>query len=108
MANVKEGVIFWPGMHPVWKEFAVEAIDRVSRRLIGRPAFITSARDSKHSQLSDHYSGCAIDLRTRDLLPATRQRYADELQEELGSDFWVKYESTPRPVGHVHISYRGA
>ena len=108
MPDVKPGVVFWPGMNPVWREYAVERIDRVSRRVCGRAAFITSGRDGKHKVTSRHYSGRALDLRTRDLTPAKRIVYRDALQEELGPDFKVLYELTPRPVGHIHISYIGA
>lgn len=94
-------------MHPVWKAGAIEVIDRVSRRVCGRAAFITAARDGRHLKTSDHYAGKALDLRTRDLTPSKRIQYRDELQDELGPDYFVLYEPHPRPAGHIHISYRG-
>ena len=105
MPDIKDGVSFWPGMHPVWKEHAMGTIDRVSRSVVGRTTIITSARDGTHGLNSLHYEGRAIDIRTRDVFPRdNRLNYLAALQEELGDDFDVVYEESERS-NHIHIEY---
>jgi hypothetical protein len=60
---------------------------------------ITSVNDGRHSHTSLHYSGQAVDLRTRDL--SDPQRKADLLGEALGVDFDVLFE-----VDHIHVEYQ--
>lgn len=98
-----------------------------------RPALITSTRGDAHSTLGDHYSGEALDCRTGDIvLVENRQKLAGAIHTALrdfmspgkgghggliseyeptvkafdGSWFLVILETSPRPVGHLHISFR--
>lgn len=66
---------------------------------LGRPLQITSARDSKHTGGSLHYSGNAIDIRDRDMSAAERARTVAELQRR---GFNVLVESD-----HIHASMPG-
>lgn len=64
---------------------------------------ITSADDSHHASTSLHYSGNAVDLRTR-TLPNPRidgQQIANTLDEKLGRDYDVIFEGD-----HIHIEYQ--
>lgn len=107
MPNVKAGVNFWPGMHPRL-EADMEKIDRLHIRLgCSRPAFITSARDSKHKEQSKHYAGRALDLRTNDLSPTLKRRLAKDLALLLGPDYFVDLEYEGRPNEHIHLQYNG-
>lgn len=94
----KPGVVMWD-MHPAIESVA-STIDLVSKRVAGRPAIVTSARDGEHSANSLHYKGKAIDLRTKDLQRGVASLYAAELQRILGSDYDVVLEST-----HIHVEY---
>ena len=75
-------------------------VDELSRQLLGREAIITSALDGKHSTNSLHYSGNAIDLRTRDLPILLKHHYWQLLRDRLGDDFDVVKEAT-----HVHVEF---
>ena len=59
---------------------------------------ITSANDGKHMKNSLHYSGKAIDIRSRDMANPTLVAYY--LNIWLGSDFDVIFEGD-----HIHIEY---
>lgn len=64
---------------------------------------ITSGEDSRHSSTSLHYSGNAVDLRTR-TLPNPKvdgQQIANTLDEKLGRNFDVIFEGD-----HIHIEYQ--
>jgi hypothetical protein len=65
---------------------------------------ITSGLDGKHSKNSKHYTGEALDFRTRDL-PSGNQgqeaRFITKLLAELlGDDYDVVLEKT-----HIHVEY---
>jgi hypothetical protein len=77
-----------------------DAIDRVHQEIAGRGAVVTSARDGSHRVNSKHYSGEAIDLRTRDLTSSQVDRLVNELRRTLGSDFDVIREGD-----HIHLEY---
>jgi hypothetical protein len=76
---------------------------------MGYELHITSACDGKHSATySNHYSGCAIDIRTwttptskRQIASAKRADLASSLAKHLGEHFQVLNEST-----HFHIAFR--
>lgn len=59
---------------------------------------ITSAKDGKHMSNSKHYSGNAIDIRTRDMKEINDT--AREIKFELGEDYDVIVEKD-----HIHIEY---
>lgn len=64
---------------------------------------ITSATDGQHMLTSLHYSGSAIDFRTRDL-GLSREGLGDlagELSSALGPDFDVVLEDT-----HLHVEWQ--
>jgi len=62
---------------------------------------ITSANDSIHSRGSLHYSGNAVDLRTRTLREEDRPTVAEEIQRRLNKDFDVVLESD-----HIHLEWQ--
>jgi len=61
---------------------------------------ITSASDGKHGPNSLHYSGQALDLRTRHIHGQGLQLVVDKLREALGSQFDVVLESD-----HIHLEF---
>ena len=92
------------GMHPeMWP--VLFALDELWRTKLGYGLVITSARDSRHSDHSRHYIGCAVDLRTWDSATSGRQ-LAGAVREDLlkaarhaaGEHFLIIDESD-----HFHI-----
>jgi hypothetical protein len=67
---------------------------------LGYDVVITSALDGDHKQGSLHYSGHAIDLRTRNLRPLDAQLLWHSIREALGSSYDVVLEET-----HLHIEF---
>jgi len=85
------------------------AVQRVAERTRMAQVVITSANDGKHSQRprSRHYTNEAIDLRSRNFrTAAARDRFLARLREELGSRFYVAYESHGKPNAHIHVQPR--
>lgn len=67
----------------------------------GADCIITSCADSKHSQGSLHYSGRAMDFRTRNVSSGKRQALRDAISEALGDDYDAVLESN-----HIHVEYQ--
>lgn len=59
---------------------------------------ITSAYDGKHSDGSYHYSGRALDIRTKHYTPEQLKRFFLLLKEELGGWYDVILEKD-----HIHV-----
>jgi len=60
---------------------------------------VTSANDAKHMDGSLHYSGCAVDVRIRQLVNPDKVR--DEIKARLNQDFDVLLKNT-----HIHIEWQ--
>lgn len=97
MLSLKPGVRF-ESIH----EKIIEALPKVERiyRTFGRDLVITSARDGRHMAGSKHYTGEAIDTRTRYFSSLQRPDVHWEVQNELGPDYDVVLEKD-----HIHIEY---
>ncbi len=95
---IKVGVE-WYAMHPRMIEAYRAWQDLLAP--YGVPAVVTSARDGRHITGSRHYTGRAIDLRTRDIPPHLLQDIADRYRDRMGSDWVVILE---RDHLHVHIT----
>jgi hypothetical protein len=67
----------------------------------GHELVVTSCVDSKHSRGSLHYSGAAVDLRTRDVPSDAMQGIVAEIRDSLGPDFDVTLEAD-----HLHVEYQ--
>ncbi len=79
--------------------FAVLAAERAYNRA-GHELVVTSCVDGKHGRGSLHYSGAAVDLRTRDVPSNAMQGIVAEIREALGADFDVVLEPD-----HLHVEY---
>ena len=66
---------------------------------------ITSGLEGKHTaKHSDHYTGCAVDFRIRDLRTDIQaEEVARRLQEVFGKDYLVICELAKQ---HIHVSWR--
>ena len=67
----------------------------------GLDVVVTSGTDGVHGRVSRHYSGAALDYRTRHITASgLKQRIAGEAKAALGQDFDVVLESD-----HLHVEY---
>lgn len=67
----------------------------------GEEAIITSAVDGKHSLTSLHYSGNAVDIRSRFFSEEEATQVRNEIADRLGIDYDVILETN-----HIHIEYQ--
>jgi hypothetical protein len=84
------------------------ALLRVGRAR-GEVLTVTSAWDGQHSvtPLSRHYTGEAVDVRTKHLPDSAAKRQLQaEVQRELGSQFSVLLENEGRAQEHLHCQVR--
>lgn len=70
----------------------------------GGKTTITSANDGVHSTLSLHYSGKALDFRTKNFAGNKRALILD-IKERLGDDFDVLLEEEGQENEHLHIEW---
>lgn len=88
--------------------YMLATVERLSRTVFGLPdegLVISSGSDSTHMAGSKHYTGEAIDLRSKTLGPLKGTLVAT-LRAELGPQFTVLLEHEGRPQEHVHIQLR--
>lgn len=78
------------------------ALDRAAivYQAFDKDCTVTSARGDRHSVKSRHYSGLAVDLRTRDLTEVQIRQIHEGLIQALGPDYDVILEAD-----HFHIEY---
>ena len=86
-------------IHPVWHEFALEEIENTYSQY-NSPCVITSAYDGKHRTNSFHYSGKALDFRTRTVKKSLRADLTNDIMRVLGIGFDVIFEGD-----HLHVEY---
>ena len=67
---------------------------------LGSPTTITAGEDGEHMENSKHYTGEALDFRTKYLSPTDKVYLRTLIRESLGKDFDVVLEST-----HLHVEY---
>jgi hypothetical protein len=67
---------------------------------------ITSACDGTHSPTSLHYSGNAIDYRTKHLPDTHKMLLEGRIQSRIGKDFDVILEDMGNDNEHLHVEYQ--
>lgn len=95
--EIKEGVIM-NGLSIKMREPLMVANEVYANR--GKTLVITSALDGTHMPSSYHYSGNAVDIRTRFFTYDEALEVADEIRSKLSNDYRVLFESN-----HIHIQY---
>jgi len=78
-----------------------ETVDKTFNVTAGRDAIITFATNGTHKKNSLHYTGNAIDLRTRDLSPKQFNDVSRNLSRNLGKNYDVVREGD-----HIHVEYQ--
>jgi len=82
------------GLHTIEEVYGRTILDRTKNLVI------TSARDGQHMKGSKHYTGDAVDLRTRDLTKQEQKDLWQNLVNYLGPKFDVVLESD-----HIHVEF---
>ena len=67
----------------------------------GENTTVTSGRGDVHSRQSLHYTGCAIDIRTRHIDKSKLPSIVEHLNSTLGKNYDVILEGN-----HLHIEYQ--
>jgi hypothetical protein len=75
-------------------------VDKIFQSAANRDAVITFGTNGRHSTNSLHYSGNAIDLRTRDLSSSQTSDVTQQLRDSLGDSYDVINEGD-----HIHLEY---
>jgi hypothetical protein len=75
-------------------------VDEAHKEVIGRDAIITATLNGKHMKKSLHYSGNAIDLRTRDITKVKAEELTKKLKEKVGIGYDIIFEKD-----HIHLEY---
>ncbi|MDI6756391.1 MAG: hypothetical protein QME32_00040 [Endomicrobiia bacterium] len=71
--------------------------------IAGRNGIVTFTTNGEHGSNSRHYSGNAVDLRTKDLAASQINRITEMLKSKLGENYDTIYEKGEEP--HIHIEY---
>lgn len=69
------------------------------------PVTVTSMKDGKHSVNSLHYSGMAVDIRSKHLTQEESRKVFFALKNDLGPDYDVLLEAENTENEHLHIEY---
>ena len=80
--------------------FAAMVVDAVYRKHDIVDCVVTSGSDGEHSTNSWHYTGRALDFRTRNVPELIRNAVAQEISVSLGENYYVVLEAT-----HLHCEY---
>ena len=81
-------------------ERALPIIDQVYVDITGSEVTVTSTTDGVHSKHSLHYSGNALDLRTRDITDEQAGEIVLELKRLLDKEYDIVLEGD-----HIHFEY---
>ena len=66
---------------------------------------ITSGNDSTHMEGSKHYTGEALDVRTKHLPATLKTALAEMVRQRLGPKYQVILESVGTPNEHLHVEF---
>ena len=81
--------------------FAIMVVQSHFAQVGAKYCIITSAKDGVHGKNSLHYTGDAVDFRTRTLDAATVEAIAEAVREALGRHYDVVVEPT-----HLHVEFQ--
>lgn len=84
-------------------------LEGLSRSFFGLPLeglVITSGSDGAHMEGSKHYTGEALDVRSKTLNAKTRDGFIATLRAQLGPSFTVLLEDVGTANEHVHVQVK--
>ena len=68
---------------------------------------VTSINDSKHKDNSKHYIDLAVDVRSKNFASEfIKKMFVQDMQNRLGSRFYVVYENAGTENEHFHIQVK--
>ncbi len=73
---------------------------------IGVECVWTSVNDSKHGLNSLHFSGNAVDFRTKQIPRAHLDKFLKRVKASVGVDFDAMLEFIGQPQEHLHVEYQ--
>lgn len=100
------GVILKPGVSvedTPFTQLVIPIANSVFMSVVHKMPTITSGTEGSHMKGSHHYTGEALDFRTRDLPYSDVRNIMTALRKELPEDFIVLYEADPP---HIHVQQR--
>ena len=95
--EIKDGVMLSGLKREIVK--ALPYIEKIYKEE-GKPLVITSALDGLHSSGSLHYSGYAVDIRTRFFSEQQKLRVYQDIKRVLGIAYDVVWHNS-----HIHVEY---
>ena len=103
MIKIKPGVLL-DGLQPVMFRAIATASEVIHR--YADDCVVTSGKDGQHMKRSKHYTGEAVDLRSRHIPDvADKLRCLDDLKATFGADFDILLENLGKPQEHYHLEY---
>lgn len=84
---------------------AAMRLEELYRTHANADLWITSGNDRKHMDGSKHYSGKALDFRTKMLTAEQRRMIRDSAVKALGPEFTVLLEDEGGANEHLHVQY---
>ncbi len=75
-------------------------------REVGVECIVTSAHDKKHGRNSLHFSGNAVDFRTKNVPRAKLDGLVQRCRKNCGVDFEVILEFRDEEQEHLHCEYQ--
>ncbi|VWX49868.1 conjugal transfer protein TraG N-terminal domain-containing protein [Novosphingobium sp. 9U] len=87
---------------------AIPIVAAVGRELGVPNVMITSGNDRRHVDGSKHYKNAALDFRGNQISQATGEEWQRQVQQRLGSSYWVDFEYDPKEPAnrHLHVQRR--
>jgi len=101
MSNLKVKVTVRPRSLMI----AAAAINAANELTIPLDTTITSGNDSEHMTGSKHYTGDALDFRTKHLAPPQRAKWMSVIARRLGPNYQLILEDAGKPNEHLHIEW---
>ena len=86
-----------PLLYALWR---IELVMRAYGAVV-----VTSLKDGKHGPNSLHYSGLAVDVRSKHLMQEESRKVFFALRNDLGPDYDVLLEAEGKENEHFHIEY---
>ena len=97
--RLKDATVVFDAQAPLL--YALWRIELVMRAY--GPVTVTSMKDGKHSVNSLHYSGMAVDIRSKHLSQEDSRKVFFALRNDLGPDFDVLLENEGKENEHYHV-----
>lgn len=103
----KRGAPIVATMHPELAH-GLFTLCRLIHEETGKVPVVTSVWDQAHSDVSLHYIGCAVDVRSKHLSREEKQKVLHLARSRLGEDYDLLLEAEGEPGEHYHLELDSA